>query len=148
MIASAPQVLAITRDPSSEAIIATVERLPRDPDHETVVWTLWGHDYWALRYAQTFRGQLQGLTLVDHNAQPNRLVGGDRHLATLRKTFYQRPVTWWEEQLGALSLSMPSPGMVEINDMHPQAVLEPGQECFGLGNGIEIVRAEVSQLSE
>lgn len=110
-----PRVLAVTRDPSAEAIIATAEQITLSPgDCPTTLMALWGNDYWALIYAQAYRDQLPGLDIVDHNANFEAILDRGHHLLTLSKTFCLRSVTWWEGRLGPVYLETYAPGLIEI----------------------------------
>jgi len=105
---------------------------------------LWGHDYWALTYAQAYRGQLQGLRLVDHNADFPALLASGQRLMTLDRTFYERPLAWWDERLSAqVRLSMPAPGIVEIAAAPPTAAPETVQVPYDLGMGVEVAAAQL-----
>jgi hypothetical protein len=112
-------VLAITRDPHAEDIIAIAERLiPLPEDRYTTLVVPWGHDYWALAYAQAYRGQLSGLNLVDHNVDL-RAIAKEGRLLTLRGTFQVFPLSWWEERLGPLYLASAAPDIVEMGMVPP-----------------------------
>jgi len=143
--------LSITRDRSVEAIITLVDRVePFEDGHATTVTTPWGRDFWGLTYAQAFRGQLQGLNLVDHNANPREiLIRGDHLLAPLA-TFYIFPLDWWEDFLGqALFLSTAAPEVVEMS-LSPPILAEnvPLEANFNLGNGIRIRSVSVDPLED
>jgi len=144
-----PRVLAITRDPAAEEVIATVEQLSLQSDRPTTFTALWGHDYWALAYAQTYRHHLPGLTIVDHNADFRRIVQGGGRLLTLERTFYQRPLPWWENQLGTVCLTSAGLGVVEIAQKPPLSPsdLPPGSP-FDLGNGITIASAHLERCPD
>jgi len=117
-----PFVLSITRDPSAEEVIATVARAapPRDGRPTTLVST-WGLDYWALAYAQAWRGELPGLNLVDHNADLSAIVARGHRLLIPSKILHVFPVARWEERLGRLYLSSEAPGVVEMHPTPPVA---------------------------
>lgn len=135
-----PFVLSITRDPSAEAVIAIAEQVaPPYDDRPTTLAAPWGHDYWALAYAQAYRGQLPGLGLVDHNADFRAIVDrGDRLLA-LSRTFYVLPISWWEGRLGRLYLASAAPGVIELSPTPPiSAASVPAEVAFDLENGLEI----------
>jgi hypothetical protein len=135
-----PFVLSITRDPFAETVIATAEQVASpDDDCPTTLTAPWGHDYWALAYAQAYRGQLVGLGLVDHNADFRAIVErGDRLLA-LSDTFYVFPVSWWERQLGRLYLASAAPGVTELSPTPPvNATDVPAEVAFDLENGLKI----------
>lgn len=148
-----PFVLSITRDDSTQALIEVVDRIPRDrdgrdPDGRATTVTLpWGTDYWTLTYAQGFQDRLGGLTLVDHNADPRAIIArGDRLLAP-NQTFYVFPLSYYEERLGPLWLASAAPGVVEMSPA-PIVTTPPDGAPFDLGNGIRILSAEASWVSE
>ncbi|NDJ53324.1 MAG: DUF2723 domain-containing protein [Chloroflexi bacterium] len=109
-----PAVIAITQDRGVEAQIAIVDQAAA-PSSPTVVMIPWGHDYWGAAYAQAYRGQLEGVNLVDHNAPLDQyLAEGDR-LLTLSQTFFVFPADWWQGVLGEFHLSTYAPGLIEIS---------------------------------
>jgi len=134
-----PLVLSITRDPHAERIIAIAERVVPLPDERcTTLVVPWGHDYWALVYAQAYRGQLSDLNLVDHNVDL-RAIAGEGRLLTLRGTFHVFPISWWEERLGPLYLSSAAPDVVEMGLVPPvNADDVPSDVGLDLGNGLAI----------
>lgn len=140
-----PFVLSITRDPSAHAVIATAAQVAPPPDDRpTVLMALWGHDYWALTYAQEYRDQLPGLILADHNADFGAVVDRGDRLLTLGKTFYVLPVSWWEGRLGRLYLTSAAPGIVELSPTVPlEAADVPAEQDFDLGNGLRIRSARL-----
>ncbi|MFP3895876.1 MAG: protein O-mannosyl-transferase family [Anaerolineales bacterium] len=136
-----PKVVAITHDRSVEEVVARVEDIPPSLNPTTLM-ALWGHDYWALAYAQTYRGQFPHLDLVDHNANFKDLVARGDRLLTLQKTFYEKPPDWWEERLGSLALTSVAPGIVEIAPEPPLTMADvPEGPRLDLGNGIRILSA-------
>ncbi len=138
-----PAVTAITRDRSVEDRIAIADQAS-NPDQPTVMMALWGHTYWGLTYAQAYRGQLEGLILVDHNATFDQILDEDYVLITLPETFYVLPPSDWESWLGAFHLNSYAPGLVEIGDQpnlsndSPESVLE---------NGVALVDHAVEETS-
>ena len=144
-----PTVLNITRDAGAEEVIATVERVIHmaepgraEPDRPTTFMALWGHDYWALTYAQAYREQLWGLTLVDHKADFRGTLERGERLLTLERTFYHRPLSWWEECAGAAHLSSAALGVVEIAQAPHLALADvPAGPQLDLGNGIRVASA-------
>jgi hypothetical protein len=137
-IAHRPQVLAVTQDRSVEEVVDRVERIPT-PSGPTTLMALWGRDYWALTYAQTYRGQFPHLNLVDHNASFEAIIGRGDRLLTLQETFYEKPPDWWEERLGSLALTSVVPGIVEVAPQPPLRMVDvPHGAQLELGNGIQI----------
>jgi len=140
-----PHVTAITQDRSVEATI-TVADQAANPDRPTVLMALWGNDFWALAYAQTFQDRLSGLTLVDHNADFRALLDEGNCLWVLSQVFYRRPVSWWEKRLNQpVALSLVAPGIVQISTA-PQTELTgaPAGHSLDLENGLRIARAGLS----
>ncbi len=149
-LANRPQVLAITRDPRAEEVIATAAAAARageaTPGHPITLMALWGHDYWALAYASEYRSELPGLTLVDHNAHFEAIVASGERLWTLDKTFYALPPDWWAQRLGPISLSSVFPGVIEIAPQPATPTRPPSLgPAIDLGNGIEIVSAQLER---
>jgi len=143
--------LSITRDRSVESIITTVDRVkPFEDERRTTISTPWGRDFWGLTYAQAFRNQLQGLNLVDHNANPREIISRGDHLLAPLATFYIFPLQWWEEFLGqSLFLSTAAPGIVEMSLSPPISTDDvPERFNFDLGNGIMIRSVSVDQLGD
>ncbi len=133
-----PQVLAITRDRSAFDTIALAQRIPpAENGRSQTMMALWGHDYWALTYAQAFEGQFPTLTLVDHDNDFAAIVQQD-NLLTFAKTFYQRPVDWWEGLLGPVYLTSVAPEIVQIQVAPQVTAVSPAENLLDLGNGIAI----------
>lgn len=143
--------LSITRDRSVESIITIVDRVePFNDGRTTTVTTPWGRDFWGLTYAQAYRNQLQGLNLVDHNANPREIVKRGDHLLAPLATFYIYPLAWWEEFLGqSLYLSTAAPGVVEMSLAPPISTNElPLDTDFSLGNGLRIRTYTIEKLTD
>ncbi len=141
-----PIVLSITRDSSTEAVVDMVEHLfPLPEGHVTTLVVPWGHDYWTLAYVQEYRGQLEGLNLVDHNVNM-RAVAEDGRLLTPAETFIVFPSTWWETELGGrVNISSAAPGIVEVGTSLPvDAGAVPLDVNFDLGNGLRVRSASLS----
>jgi hypothetical protein len=141
-----PQVLEVTRDSSAEAVIAEAEQVAPPADgRATTFMALWGNDFWALAYARAFEGRLPGLDVVDHNADFVAILANGRRLLTFSRTFYQRPLWWWDERLGRTYLSSAAPGIVEIALEPPvfPADVPPGP-TLDLENGLWVQGAQLS----
>jgi hypothetical protein len=141
-----PTILEVTRDPSAEAVIATAERVAPPPaGSPTTFMALWGNDFWALAYAQEFEGRLPGLDIVDHNADLKAVLAGGDRLLTFSRTFYLRPLPWWDERLGHVYLASAAPEIIEIGLAPPvtSADVPPGPE-LDLENGLWIRSAQLS----
>jgi hypothetical protein len=144
-----PQVLAITRDRSIEQVVATVAQADLPTDRPCTLAVPWGDDYWALSYAQAYRGELAGLRLVDHNADLAAIVGRGDHLLTLAQTFYVYPLSWWEERLGRIYLSSAGAGVVEVRTTPRQLDAPlPSGPTLDLENGVRVLSAHLSSGGE
>ena len=151
LVSHRPMVLEITRDPGAEQVIATVERVLDEsrPPRPTTFMALWGHDYWALTYAQAYRDQLPGLSLVDHNADFRGVLARGERLLTLERTFYHRPLSWWEDQVGPVALTSALAGVVEIAAEPPLSPSDvPAGPELDLGNGIRVASAGLVKGSD
>jgi hypothetical protein len=144
-----PAVLAITRDPAAEATIALAAQITPPPDGRPVtLMALWGGDYWALAYAQAFRGELADLHLVDHNADFEAVLSRGDHLLTLSRNFYQLSLKWWNRRLGRAHLSSFTPGIVEIAPQPPLTSEQvPVGHNLALGNNVTVRDARLSWQS-
>jgi len=60
----------------------------------------WGPRHFAVGFARDVLGDLPNIRLVSHKADFKTLVTQGA-LLTPEYTFYNRPVSWWEEQIGA-----------------------------------------------
>jgi hypothetical protein len=146
-----PEIKAVTRDPSAEEVVNLAQQVaPPDDGLPTVLMALWGHDFWALSYAQAFRDRLPGLTLVDHNANFRGLVADGYRVWTLSKTFYVNAVSWWERRLRQpVALSTVAPGVIQIS-VAPETEWSANRDgpSLDLGNGIRIAYADVSRYDD
>ncbi len=149
-VSNRPRVLTITRDRSMAAIVDTVAALDPPEGEPATLMALWGHEYWALRYAQTYEGGFPHLTLVDHNADMGAILASGQRLWTPSTTFYRLPPHSWEERLGGrIHLSSVGPGVVEIAT---EAIVErdgitPGSS-LDLDDGLRIASASLETLPD
>jgi len=143
--------LSITQDRTVEPIIEIVDRVePFADGRRTTITMPWGRDYWGLTYAQAFRGQLQGLNLVDHNANHRDLLAQGDHLLTPLATFLVFPVQEWEDHLGqSLYLSTAAPEVVEMSP-EPLFLTEdiPLDINQDLQNGVRIRSTKIKHLDD
>ena len=144
-----PEVLDITRDPGGIDVIRTADGF--DPDggeNLPTFMALWGRDYWALAYAQEYQEKLEGMELVDHNADLDAIFAEKEKLYMLSSTFYVRLLEQWIERFGSVHLSLAAPGVVEI--AKESGVLAGDPEAaidFDLGNGITVREAHLDWQS-
>jgi len=145
VMAHRPAVLSISQDQAAEEIIATAEQVAYPAEGRPVAFMApWGRDFWALAYAQIFRGQLPGLNLVPHDADFAELMANGSRLLTLSRTMYRCPISWWEEHLGRVHLTSAAPGVVEIGTTPLiQAAEVPVGASLELGNSIRILSAQL-----
>ncbi len=134
------EILKITRSPIPIDISAISKQIEADNDNRpTTLMTLWGQDYWTLAYAQTYEESLKGINLVDHNADLGAILASDERLLTLDRTFYQRPLSWWDDRYGTVYLSSISPGIIEIdNEPLINDILTNNDLKRSLGNGVAV----------
>lgn len=142
-----PFILSITRDRSVGAIVEAVDRVqPAADGRRTTVSVPWGGDYWALTYAQAYEGRLQGLRLVDHNANPRNIIEQGDRLLLPDQTLRIFPLSYWEDLLGPLYLGTAAPGVIEIS---PNTIVTPddipADLNFDLENGLLIRHATIEQ---
>ena len=144
-----PDVLALTRDPAAETIIKMAETVePGNDDRPITLMSLWGNDYWALIYAQAYQNRLSTLNLVDHNADLAAIMDSNDRLLTPNRTFYLRPLSWWDDRYGQVYLSAHSADIVEVDTEPPltDSNIMANQD-IDLGNEIKVLRTELKSLS-
>ena len=144
-----PTVLSISHDRGAEEIIAAADQVAPPADSQPIAFmALWGRDFWAMSYAQAFRGQLPGLDLVPHDADLDNLVTSGHRLLTLSRTLYRCPISWWETRLGRVHLTSASPSVVEISTAPLlQASEVPAGASLDLEGPIRILSADVTPAS-
>lgn len=131
-----PFVKALTRDTTGIETIALVQNAPSG----STLMMEWGPRYCAAGFAHDVLGQLEHISLVDHQADFGRIVREDV-LVTPEYTFYRRPLGWWEEVLaGRVYLRAAAPHLVEIDVECERAESTPGRER---GTGILALEQEV-----
>lgn len=146
-----PFVISISGDRSIEPIIATVDRVkPFADGYQTIVITPWGRDYWGLKYAQAYRGQLKGLNLVDHNANHKEFLANGDHLLAPLATFLIFPIAWWEDSVNQeLYLSTAAPGVIEMRLTPPYSQDNvPLNVNVDLQNGVRIRDTTLKKIAE
>lgn len=72
---------------------------------------LWGHSFWALAYAQAYLGRVDGVTLVDHNADVGAIARREM-LLTPADTVTVLDAGWWRDRLGRVHPEAIAPGIV------------------------------------
>ncbi|MBN1873365.1 MAG: DUF2723 domain-containing protein [Anaerolineae bacterium] len=145
-IQTRPFIISITRDTSEEERIAEAARVTIDPGEPSPALIIpWGHDYWALRYAQTYRGQLPGLAVVEHDTNFRDRISRGERVFIQSKTFNIFPVTWWESLAGGrLYLTTAAPAITEMSLTPPLQVSDvPSTVALDLENGLSIRAATV-----
>jgi len=117
--------------------LQTIE-LARGTPPGSVLMLDWGPRYFAAGFAHDVLGELPDITLVNHKADFKALaVEQGRELVTADFTFYNRPVSWWEAQLGQpVYLHAAAPELVTIAITPPMAT--------GSISGIEATNVQVS----
>jgi hypothetical protein len=137
-------VLAITRDESAYKLIELAAAIPPAEDSRPqTLMALWGDDFWPLAYAQTYEGYYPDLNVVHHDNDFAAIIRSGDHLLTLSRTFYQRPVEWWQGLLGPVYLTSVAPEIVEIQVEPRVTAVSPENTLLDLGNGIAIQNAEL-----
>jgi len=140
----APQVWAVTRDDTYRDVVQRVSAIA-PPDEPTTVWVPWGHDYWALRYVQTYEASLDGLRIADHNVSLEEVLATGERLVTPQETFYVFAPDWFRARMGGLALSAPSAGLVTLRPTATLVSLPP--DAQPLGNGLAVSAAQIERQS-
>lgn len=105
-----PFIEGLTRNPAG---LETIEIATGAP--ESTLMLDWGPRHFAVGFAHDVLGDLPEITLVTHNADFKSIVAQGK-LVTADFTFYNRPISWWQERLGApVYLRAAAPHLVEIS---------------------------------
>jgi len=119
-----PFIQDLTRDPTGLETIA----LARGTPYGATLMLDWGPRHFAVGFARDVLGELPFVRLVSHKAD-FKVLAGQAKLVTPDFTFYNRPVSWWEAQLGGtVYLNAAAPHLVEIRtwrEMSPAPLVEP-----------------------
>ncbi|MEO8084583.1 MAG: DUF2723 domain-containing protein [Ardenticatenales bacterium] len=117
-----PPVESVTVRGPSAAVPALATRPTSTASAATppvTLMALWGHNFWALSYAQAFQRRLGGLTLVDHNADVGAIARRGM-LLTPSDTVTVLNVDWWSDRVGdpggRVHPEMIAPGIVWLRE--------------------------------
>ncbi len=112
---NAPFIESLTTDTAGLQTIALAQHTPPG----SVLMLAWGPRYFAVGFARDVLGWLPGIRLVDHKADYAALLQ-QAMLVTPAFTFYNEPVSWWEDKIGApVYLRAVAPQLVQI-DTQPE----------------------------
>jgi hypothetical protein len=120
-------IRSLTLDTTGLQTIALVRNAPAD----STVMMEWGPRYAAASFAHDVLGDLEHISLVDHQADFGRIVS-EGVLVTPEYTFYNRPLGWWEEVLGTrVYLRAVAPYLVQVDTQFEEAHLTPAGDAAG-----------------
>ncbi|MEP7291804.1 MAG: hypothetical protein ABI835_08465, partial [Chloroflexota bacterium] len=123
--ANAPFIKGLTSDPTGLKTIALAQHTPPG----ATLMLAWGPRYFAAGFARDVLGLLPGVRLVDHKADYSALLQQGM-LVTAAYTFYNQPVSWWEEKIGApVYLRAVAPDLIQIDnrpELAPEVIETPG----------------------
>jgi hypothetical protein len=88
------------------------QNLVREAPQDAVLMLDWGPRHFAAGFLRDVMGERRDLMLVTHKADFSQLIP-TRTVVTPEYTFYNRPVSWWQEQTG---------GKVYLRAIEPQLV--------------------------
>jgi hypothetical protein len=91
-----PFITDLVQNPTGLDTIAQAQNTP--PGSTLMI--AWGARHFAVGFARDVLGKLQDIRLVDHKADFAAIVAQGM-LVTPEYTFYNQPVSWWEDRLGA-----------------------------------------------
>jgi hypothetical protein len=124
---NAPFIDGLTSDTTGLQTIKLAQHAP--PGSSLML--AWGPRYFAVGFARDVLGLLPGVRLVDHKADYKSLLA-EGPLVTADYTFYNQPVSWWQDQIGApVYLHAIAPDLVQI-DTAPELEANPDQ-ISGIG---------------
>ncbi len=120
---NAPFIASLTEDPTGLQTIALAQHTPPG----ATLMLAWGPRYFAVGFARDVLGLLPGMRLVTHKADYKTLLQ-QGPLVTPAYTFYNQPISWWEEQIGQpVYLHAVAPDLVQITTQ-PELEADPNQD--------------------
>lgn len=130
---------------SDDTGLKTISMAQHTPPGSTLM-LAWGPRYFAVGFAHDVLGLLPGVKLVDHKADFQAVLQ-QGILVTPAYTFYNQPVSWWEEQLGApVYLRAVAPQLVQI-DTQPEIEAVADMAATGIieqAHRIECMRGKIT----
>ncbi len=124
--------------------VETIELAKGTPDG-SVLMLDWGPRYYAVAFAQDLMGELPNVTLVTHKADFKTLVDSKR-LVTADFTFYNRPIDWWQQQLGhPVYLRAAAAHLVEIGT-EPVLAADGGTDMIKVRQADAVCTAKAIEL--
>ncbi len=124
---NAPFITSLTEDPTG---LQTIELAQHTPPGATLM-LAWGPRYFAVGFARDVLGMLPGMRLVTHKANYKTLLQ-QGPLVTPAYTFYNQPVSWWEDQIGQrVYLHAVAPDLVQITTQ-PELEVDPNSDQAGV----------------
>jgi hypothetical protein len=100
------------RDLTTNPTGLETQNLVREAPQDAVLMLDWGPRHFAAGFLRDVMGERRDLMLVTHKADFSQLIP-TRTVVTPEYTFYNRPVSWWQEQTG---------GKVYLSAIEPQLV--------------------------
>ncbi len=124
---NAPFIESLTSDTTGLKTIALAQHTPPG----STLMLAWGPRYFAVGFARDVLGLLPGVRLVDHKADYNAVLQQGM-LVTPAYTFYNQPVSWWEDKIGApVYLRAVAPQLVQI-DTQPELEIDANPLVAGV----------------
>lgn len=106
-------IYTLTHDTTGQTMIALAKHVPREAGHD-VFMLPWGPRYAAVAFSKYVTGENADLPLVTHNADFGALAARGDIIFTARDTFYQFPLSWWDQKMGHVYLSSAGDGLISI----------------------------------
>ncbi len=120
---NAPFITSLTGDSTGLQTIALAQHTPPG----ATLMLAWGPRYFAVGFARDVLGLLPGMRLVTHKADYRALLQQGA-LVTPAYTFYNQPISWWEEQIGQrVYLHAVAPDLVQITTQ-PELETDPNPD--------------------
>ncbi len=120
---NAPFITSLTEDSTGLQTIALAQHTPPG----ATLMLAWGPRYFAVGFARDVLGLLPGMQLVTHKADYKALLQ-QGPLVTPAYTFYNQPVSWWEDQIGQrVYLHAVAPDLVQITTQ-PELETDPNAD--------------------
>ncbi len=127
-------VYQLSRDTGGRELVAAVQRLS---DARPAIISLWGRDWFAYRYAKYASGELATADILPPHTDPRPRWKAGQRTYVAEHTFYQIPLSQWQERWGPVYLRSATFGLIEVAP-HPETTFPSDLHSQPMNMGTDI----------
>ena len=125
-------ISTLTHDTTGQEMIALAKQVPR-ANGTNVFMLPWGPRYAAVAFSKYVINENADLPIVTHNADFGALAKQGEVIYTEKDTFYQFPLSWWDQRMGHVYLSSAGDRLVAIRSM---PLTQTSAQAQPVGHGV------------